>query len=100
MICSGWDPYKGYQIYQVNSSGYFETGNWALSGSGGTFIWGYIDANYRENMTAHECAEFIKSCIALACYRDSSSGGIIRLLTIKEDGIERVYHPYPEFKIK
>ena len=24
MICSGWDPYKGYQIYMVNSSGYFE----------------------------------------------------------------------------
>jgi 20S proteasome subunit beta 1 len=60
-----------------------------LSGSGGTFIWGYIDANYRENMSALEAAEFIKSCIALACYRDTSSGGCIRLLTIREEGIER-----------
>ena len=100
MICSGWDPYKGFQIYQVNSSGYYANGNWALSGSGGTFIWGYIDANYKEGMSAHECEEFIKSCIALAVFRDSSSGGIIRTLTIKEDGIERKYVPYNDFKIQ
>ena len=23
MICSGWDPYKGYQIYSVNQTGFF-----------------------------------------------------------------------------
>ena len=50
-------------------------------------------------MTANECEEFIKSCIALAVFRDSSSGGIIRLLTIKEDGVERKYVPFNEFKI-
>ena len=22
MICSGWDPYKGYQIYSVNQTGF------------------------------------------------------------------------------
>ena len=100
MICSGWDPYKGYQIYQVNSTGFMETGNWALGGSGGTFIWGYVDANYRENMTKHETKEFIKSCIALAAYRDSSSGGIIRMVDITKDGITRDYVPYDEFKIQ
>ena len=100
MICSGWDPYKGYQIYQVNSSGYFESGPWALSGSGSTFIWGYVDANYRENMSREEAKEFMKSCIALACYRDSSSGGCIRLLDITEQKVDREYIPYTQFKIK
>ena len=100
MICSGWDPYKGYQIYTVNSSGYFDQGDWALSGSGGTYIWGYIDANYRADMSKAECVEFIKSCIALACYRDSSSGGCIRILDITEDGLTREYIPYTDFKIK
>lgn len=100
MICSGWDPYKGYQIYSVNSHGYFEEDNWALSGSGSTFIWGYVDCNYRPNMSKNEIKEFIKSAIALACYRDSSSGGVIRLLDITQDKIERDYVPYPEFKIK
>jgi 20S proteasome subunit beta 1 len=100
MICSGWDPYKGYQIYQVNSSGYFETGNWALGGSGGTFVWGYVDANFKENMTRHEAKEFVKSCIALACFRDTSSGGVIRLIDISKDKVEREYVPYDDFKIK
>ncbi len=71
-----------------------------MSGSGSTFIWGYADANYRENMSKAECKEFIKSCIALACFRDSSSGGCIRLLDIRKDGIEREYIPYTDFKIK
>ena len=100
MICSGWDPYKGYQIYQVNSSGLCTEDDWALSGSGSTFIWGYVDANYKPNMSKLECAEFIKSCIALAIYRDSSSGGIIRLLDITKDKVEREYVPYDDFKIK
>mmetsp|Transcript_4243 Transcript_4243/g.4042 ORF Transcript_4243/g.4042 Transcript_4243/m.4042 type:complete len:202 (+) Transcript_4243:51-656(+) len=100
MICSGWDPYKGYQIYDVNSGGLFREADWALAGSGSTFIWGYVDANYKKDMTKLECAEFIKSCVSLAIYRDSSSGGIIRLLDITKDKIEREYVPYNDFKIK
>lgn len=63
MICSGWDPYKGYQIYQVNQTGFWQESNWALSGSGSTFIYGYFDANYREDFTLEEAKEFLKSCI-------------------------------------
>lgn len=51
-------------------------------------------------MSRAECAEFIKSCIALACYRDTSSGGVIRLLDITKDKVTREYVPYPDFKIK
>ena len=50
MICSGWDPYKGYQIYSVNQTGFFNEEDYALSGSGSTFIWGYFDANYKPDM--------------------------------------------------
>ena len=59
MICSGWDPYKGYQIYSVNQTGFFQEGDWAMSGSGSTFIWGYFDANYRNDFTLEEAKEFI-----------------------------------------
>ena len=51
MLCSGWDPYKGYQIYSVNQTGFFNQGDWAMSGSGTVFIKGYFDANYNPNMT-------------------------------------------------
>ena len=50
-------------------------------------------------MSLAEAKEFVKSCIALACFRDSSSGGIIRLLDLTEKGVTRDYVPYNEFKI-
>lgn len=94
MLCSGWDPYKGYQIYSVNQTGFFNQGDWAMSGSGTVFIKGYFDANYNPNMTLDQAKEFMKSVISLAAFRDSSSGGIIRMLTITKDGNERFYVPY------
>jgi 20S proteasome subunit beta 1 len=63
-------------------------------------VWGYVDENYRPNMSKHEIKDFIKRTIGLAIYRDSSSGGIIRLLDITKDKVEREYIPYPEFHIK
>ena len=75
-------------------------GNYAIGGSGSTYIEGYIEANYREHMTKHECKEFIKSSIALAMFKDSSSGGVIRIVDITKDGVEREYIPYDDLKIK
>ena len=100
MICSGWDPYKGYQIYSVNQTGFFREADWAMSGSGSTFIWGYFDANYKPDMELEQAKEFIKSAISLACYRDGSSGGIIRMVNITKDKTERFFHPYQDFKIR
>lgn len=71
-----------------------------MSGSGSTFIWGYFDANYKPNMTKEEAIEFVKSAISLACYRDGSSGGIIRLLSITPEKVEREFVSYHDFKIK
>jgi 20S proteasome subunit beta 1 len=100
MMCSGWDPYKGYQIYSVNQTGFFTEGDFAMSGSGTVFIKGYFDANYNKNMSLEQAKEFLKSCISLACYRDSSSGGVIRLMSITEAAVERFFIPYQEFSIK
>ena len=100
MICSGWDPYKGYQIYSVNQTGFHQEGNWALSGSGSVFIRGYFDANYNPNMTLEQAKEFITSAISLAAYRDGSSGGVIRMISITQEKTERFYVPYQDFKLK
>ena len=100
MICSGWDPYEGYQIYKVNQTGFKTAGDFAASGSGSVFIKGYIDAHYKPNMTRDMVKEFLKSAISLACYRDGSSGGCIRLLDITKDKVTREFHPYSQFVIK
>ena len=100
MICSGWDPYKGYQIYSVNQTGFKREEEIALGGSGSTFIYGYKDANWQPNMTLDQAKEFILNAISLACYRDGSSGGIIRMVSIQEDRVERYLYPYSEFAIR
>jgi len=71
-----------------------------MSGSGSTFIYGYMDANFRPDMTLEQAKEFITSAISLACYRDGSSGGVIRMLSITEGAVERFFVPYQDFKIK
>ena len=60
MICSGWDPYKGFQIYSVNQTGFHNEGDFAMSGSGSIFIQGYFDANFTPDMTLEQAKAFIK----------------------------------------
>jgi len=76
-------------------------------GSGSTYIYGYCDAHFKQGMTKEECIEFVKTCkycllfcinicqyflyiaLALAVGRDGSSGGVIRIASIEEGGVER-----------
>ena len=51
-------------------------------------------------MTLEQAKAFVKSAISLACYRDGSSGGIIRMVSIQEDRVERYLIPYNDFDIK
>ena len=100
MICSGWDPYLGAQIYKVNSSGFIEACDIAMSGSGSIFIQSYADTNYKPNFTKEEAHRFLHAAISLAIYRDSSSGGCVRLLDINKDGVERKFISNSDLIIK
>ena len=40
---------------------YIKIMNYKL-GSGSTYIYGYCDSNFKENMTQTECVEFVKNC--------------------------------------
>ncbi len=69
-----------------------------MSGSGSAFIYGYVDSNFRLNMTKQEALELVKNSVALAIHRDNSSGGIIRLLDITKDGYTRDVVKFDEMK--
>jgi len=85
----------------------------ATGGSGSTYVYGYVDANAKPNMTREECLKFtsngmytliahlfklfylfknldLVSAISLAMSRDGSSGGVVRLGCITEKGVERL----------
>jgi len=97
---AGWDPYDGPQVYSVNLGGATLLRNFTMGGSGSGFIYGYCDANYRENMSFEEAKAFVITAVSLAMKRDGSSGGIIRLANITERGIEKEYHTYDSLPFK
>lgn len=72
----------------------------AVGGSGGTFVQGFVDANYRNDFTLEEAKEFLAKAISYAAYRDSSSGGCIRMVNITKEEVIRSFIPYTDFKKK
>lgn len=67
---------------------------YSIGGSGSTYIYGFCDsqcAAYQQKtggMTKETAQEFVKRALAHAMARDGSSGGVIRLVTITEDGVK------------
>ena len=112
LIVSGWDKLKGGQVsfllielncvrflfkkfiflkkvYVVPLSGMVVRKSIHISGSGSIYAMGYLDANYRPNMSKDECLELVKNGVAMAIARDGSSGGCIRYAVITEKGVEK-----------
>lgn len=117
LICGGWDPYEGGQVYEVPLGGTIMRQKFAIGGSGSTYIYGLVDATYKEGMTKAECQAFVKKCTSLRSFRpplwllmftvlplflsplcpaishamarDGSSGGVIRLVTIDQTGVAK-----------
>lgn len=85
LIIAGYDPYKGSQIYCIKSGGSITEEEFAMSGSGSTFLRGFKDSSYRSNMTYEEARKLAIDAIALAQASDGSSGGSARIVNCTKD---------------
>lgn len=67
MICGGWDPYEGGQVFEIPLGGTMMPQKFAIGGSGSTYIYGLVDSTYKEGMTKEECKAFVKTgtCLCL-----------------------------------
>lgn len=90
MIVAGWDKKLGGQVYSCQLGGLLVRQPVTMGGSGSTYIFGYLDNNFRPNMTRQECFDFVLKALTLAITRDGSSGGCARLAVINQDGVERI----------
>lgn len=61
----------------------------SIGGSGSSYVYGYVDANFKEGMSQKDAVAFVTNTLSLAMSRDGSSGGVVRLGVITKDGIER-----------
>merc|ERR1712070_706848 len=91
LIIGGWDKYNKGTVWTIPLGGGLVQQPFSLGGSGSGYIYGYCDSKYREDMTRAECEEFVKNAVALAMSRDGHSGGVVRICTINEDGMNKQY---------
>jgi len=89
IIVAGWDKRYGGQVYTVPLGGMLLRQPVSIGGSGSTYIYGFVDSNYKENMSKDQCIKFVTEALSLAIARDGSSGGVVRLAIITKDGVER-----------
>eukprot|EP01091_Cochliopodium_minus_P007563 TRINITY_DN17451_c0_g1_i1.p1 TRINITY_DN17451_c0_g1~~TRINITY_DN17451_c0_g1_i1.p1 ORF type:complete len:227 (+),score=45.45 TRINITY_DN17451_c0_g1_i1:72-752(+) len=93
IIVAGWDPVEGGTVYSIPLGGSLIKEDWAVGGSGSSYIYGFCDTHYKPNMTKKEGLSFVRKALSLAMSRDGSSGGVIRTLIITKDGNERTVVP-------
>lgn len=89
IICAGWDKRNGGQIYCIPLGGMLTRQPVTIGGSGSGYIYGFVDANYRKDMTEAEAVEFVLKAVTLAISRDGSSGGCVRIGIINKDGCRK-----------
>ncbi|CAL8377239.1 unnamed protein product [Boreogadus saida] len=89
IIVAGWDKRRGGQVYSVPIGGMCVRQQVSIGGSGSSYIYGFMDANYKPGMTKEQCMELVTNAVSLAMERDGSSGGVVRLAAISESGVER-----------
>ena len=85
-MCAGVTPQEGPALYYIDSDGTRLAGNLFCVGSGQTFAYGVLDAEYRYDMAEEEALELGRRSILAATHRDAFSGGFINLYHVKESG--------------
>ncbi|GAV47424.1 hypothetical protein ZYGR_0H02660 [Zygosaccharomyces rouxii] len=95
IIVAGYDEKNQGEVYSIPIGGSLHKQKYAIAGSGSTFIYGYCDKNYKDGMTKDETVDFIKHSLSQAIKWDGSSGGVIRMVVLTKNGVERLI-VYPE----
>jgi len=86
-MIAGWDK-KGPGLYYVDSDGTRTDGKVFSVGSGSIFAYGVLDKGYKHDLTNEEAYALGQRAIYHATFRDAASGGVIRVVHMKEDGYE------------
>jgi 20S proteasome subunit beta 1 len=89
MIIAGYDARHGGQVYSIPLGGSLHKQSYAIGGSGSTYIYGFCDANWREDMSEADGIGFVKQALQEAIKWDGSSGGVIRMVVLTAKGAQR-----------
>ncbi|KAF2671285.1 proteasome-domain-containing protein [Microthyrium microscopicum] len=89
IIIAGYDKRNGGQVYSIPLGGSLHKQSYAIAGSGSTYIYGFCDDNWEEDMSEADGIEFVKGALREAIKWDGSSGGVIRMVVLTAKGAQR-----------
>jgi hypothetical protein len=61
LIIAGYDTRNGAEVYHIPSGGSLHKQEFSIGGSGSTYIYGFCDSTFREDMTREEAINFVKN---------------------------------------
>ncbi|PNW82439.1 hypothetical protein CHLRE_06g279000v5 [Chlamydomonas reinhardtii] len=93
LIVAGYDKHGGGQVFSISLGGTITETSFAMSGSGSTYINGFVDKYWREGMSEQEAMDFVTKALRYAMTWDASSGGCMRTVTITASGVKRTFIP-------
>jgi len=82
---TGSDP-TGASLYYIDDDATRLRGRLFAVGSGGTFAYGVLDTQYRYDMSLQEAVDLGIRAIASATFKDSASGGVVRIYHVTNRG--------------
>jgi 20S proteasome subunit beta 1 len=88
LLCAGCTAEGEGQLYSILPSGaLLKHDQYAVSGSGSTYILGHLDHALSDDLlNEDEAIQFVAKSIQLAMDRDGSSGGFVRICSITSNG--------------
>ncbi|CAI9259211.1 unnamed protein product [Lactuca saligna] len=93
IIVGGWDKYEGGKIYGIPLGGTILEQPFAIGGSGSSYLYGFFDQAWKDNMTKEEAEQLVVKAVSLAIARDGASGGVVRTVIINSEGVTRNFYP-------
>jgi len=108
MLCQIMRQYRGYglsmgtmftgsdqtgaSLYYIDNDATRLRGNLFAVGSGGTFAYGVLDTHYKYDLTLQQAVDLGIRAIASATYKDSASGGVVRVYHVTNQGSWDLIH--------
>jgi proteasome beta subunit len=86
IIVAGYDNKAGGQIYNIDLFGSMTSEKFISTGSGSPVAYGYLESEFKENLSVNEAYKIAIQAIAAAIRRNAGTGDNINAVIIDKDG--------------
>lgn len=86
IIMAGYTKGEGSNIYNIDLFGSMTTEKFISTGSGSPVAYGYLESEYKDNMSVNEAYKVAMQAIAAAIRRNAGTGDSINVVIIDKNG--------------